>query len=119
MKEIARKWQQIKVLRNLDLIRFREEMSKTGKIVSEKDWMIAAMLALTKQLEPRQAAKNPAKREEQSVAGPQEKPLTADKEMAEEGKTPEAPGDKREVAEDMKEAREESQSEAKNASTPH
>ena len=81
--------------------------------------MIAAILALTKQPEQGQTTKNHEKEGDQSVAGAQDKPATVDKEMAEEGKTSGEPGDKGEVAEDKKEAKEESQSEAKNASIPH
>ena len=47
--EIAQKWQEIKALRNLDVNRFRLQLEKSGKIVTERDWMIAALLALTKQ----------------------------------------------------------------------
>ena len=47
-QEVARKWQQIKTLRNLDLNRFRAELSNSGKIVTEKDWMLSALLALTR-----------------------------------------------------------------------
>ena len=49
--EIAQKWQEIKALRNLDVNRFRLQLEKSGKIVTERDWMIAALLALTKQPE--------------------------------------------------------------------
>ena len=47
-KEVAKKWQQIKALRNLDLNRFRSELTNSGKIVTERDWMLAALLALTR-----------------------------------------------------------------------
>ena len=46
--EVAQMWQRIKTLRNLDVNRFRLQLEKSGKIVTEKDWMIAALLALTK-----------------------------------------------------------------------
>ena len=49
--EVARKWQEIKTLRNLDVNRFKLQLEKSGKIVTERDWMIAALLALTKQPE--------------------------------------------------------------------
>ena len=46
--EVAQKWQEIKTLRNLDVNRFKLQLEKSGKIVTERDWMIAALLALTK-----------------------------------------------------------------------
>ena len=54
LQEIANKWQQIKTLRNLDVNRFRQELENSGKIVTERDWMMAALLALTKHPEQEQ-----------------------------------------------------------------
>ena len=46
-QEVAEKWGQIKVLRNLDVERL--QASDDGKIVTHQDWMISAVLALNKQ----------------------------------------------------------------------
>ena len=44
--EIAVKWGQIKTLRNLDIERLRARSDT--KIATEKDWMIASLLALNR-----------------------------------------------------------------------
>ena len=81
--------------------------------------MISAILALTKQLEQCQATSNPEKEEQENVAGAQDKPVTIDKEMAEDHKTSEEPGIKGEEAEVNKDAKEKSHSDAKTAVEPH
>lgn len=49
-KQVFEMWQRIKALRNLDLARLQQECLTQGKnIVTERDWMIAALLALTSQ----------------------------------------------------------------------
>ena len=46
-KEIFSLWQKIKLLRNLDLDRLRAQSGRDGaKLVTERDWMIAALLQL-------------------------------------------------------------------------
>ncbi len=45
-QEVAEKWSQIKVLRNLDVDRLRA--SSDSKIVTNHDWMVSALLALNK-----------------------------------------------------------------------
>lgn len=58
--------------------RFRLQLEKSGKIVTEKDWMIAALLALTKQSEPEpKPPVEPAPPVEQSTAL-ESKPSIAD-----------------------------------------
>ena len=49
-KQVFEMWQRIKALRNLDLARLQQECLMQGhNIVTERDWMIAALLALTSQ----------------------------------------------------------------------
>ena len=54
-REAAKMWQKIKILRNLDVNRFRTELKTSGKIVTQRDWMIAALLALIKRPDQEQS----------------------------------------------------------------
>jgi len=42
--QVSDKWDQIKVLRNLDVDRLNA--SKDGKILTHRDWMVGALVAL-------------------------------------------------------------------------
>ena len=46
-EEVAQKWNQIKLLRNMDVSRIRT-VSDT-KLMTNQDWMIASLLVLNKQ----------------------------------------------------------------------
>ena len=48
--EIAQKWAMIRVMRDLDVDRLTAR--KGGKIVTQQDWMIAALLALNTEAKP-------------------------------------------------------------------
>ena len=52
-EQVKSLWGKIKLLRNLDLCRLQNEAkNKQSLIVSERDWMIAALLALTQEPVP-------------------------------------------------------------------
>lgn len=79
--EIAQKWSSIKLLRDLDCDRIRA--IKGAKIVTEQDWMLAALLALN--TEPNTKVQIPARETTSTAVLPSTKSID-DKEKEEESK---------------------------------